>query len=207
MKRGRFITVEGADGAGKSTQLATIRAWCKAHDIDVVFTREPGGTPIGERLRDLLLGEGDYEISDDTELLMMFAARAAHIEQIIQPALEAGKWVVSDRFTDASYAYQGARGIASAKIAELEQWVQGDFRPDLTLLYDLPIETGLQRVGKRGAPDRFEQTSLDYKAAVREIYLARAEAEPARIKVIDSSQAVEQTSTATQAALDAFLAR
>ncbi len=186
--RGRFITIEGGDGAGKSTQLQTIQDWLAQHQIDAVFTREPGGTSLGESLRALLLGEGGHAMGADAELLMMFAARAQHIESVIQPNLDAGKWVVSDRFTDASFAYQGARQMTAERIAALEQWVQGSLRPDLTLLFDVPVEVGLKRVLGRGAEDRFEQESLAYKQAVRDIYLARAEAEPDRIVVIDADR-------------------
>lgn len=205
MSRGRFITIEGTDGAGKSSQLATIQTWLKQQQTPTVISREPGGTPIGERLRSLLLGEDQLAICDDTELLMVFAARAAHLHTVILPALKAGKWVISDRFTDASYAYQGARGIATDRIQALEQWTQAGVQPDLTLLFDLPLKMGQARVAQRGEADRFEQEPLIYKERVRQLYLERAEAEPDRIKVIDSSQAIECVSADVVHVLEAFI--
>ena len=190
--RGRFITVEGGEGAGKSSNLAYVQSLLEAAGKNVLFTREPGGTPLGESIRDLLLGHQHTGMSDEAELLLMFAARAEHLQQKIKPALEAGTWVLCDRFTDASYAYQGyGRGIARDRIAILEHYVQGDLRPDLTLLLDLPVEIGLARAGSRSAPDRFEKEALDFFTRVREGYLSIAAEEPQRVKVIDAAPALE----------------
>lgn len=183
--RGKFITLEGIDGAGKSTHHAWLVDYLKRHGREVVATREPGGTELGEKLRSLLLAEPMHL---ETEALLMFAARREHLEKLIYPALETGKWVVSDRFTDASYAYQGGgRGLALEKIKALEEWVQNGFKPDLTLVFDLPTEVACERLAKTGnAPDRFEQETREFFERVRNTYLQRANAEPGRIKVIDS---------------------
>ena len=192
-RRGRFITVEGGEGAGKSSNLAHVQSLLEAAGKTVLFTREPGGTPLGESIRELLLGHKHTGMADETELLLMFAARAEHLQRKILPALEQGVWVLCDRFTDASYAYQGAgRGIPTEKIALLERFVQGDLRPDLTLLLDLPVETGLARAGERSAPDRFEREALGFFEKVRRGYLEIAAAEPQRVKVIDAAPALEQ---------------
>lgn len=192
-RRGRFITVEGGEGAGKSSNLAYVQSLLEAAGKSVLFTREPGGTPLGESIRELLLGHRHTGMADETELLLMFAARAEHLQHKILPALEQGVWVLCDRFTDASYAYQGAgRGIAHEKIALLERFVQGDLRPDLTLLLDLPVTTGLARAGERSAPDRFETEALEFFEKVRRGYLEIAAAEPQRVKVIDAAPALEQ---------------
>ncbi len=184
-----FITVEGAEGGGKSTQLAAIADVLKSHDIPCLQTREPGGTALGERLREWLLHE---DMHSDTELLLMFAARAEHLQRVILPALQAGQWVLCDRFTDASYAYQGGgRGIATEKIAALETWVQGDLRPDLCFILDVPIELGLQRARGRGALDRFEREQQSFFQRVRQTYLDRAAASPAHYRVIDASPSAE----------------
>jgi dTMP kinase len=191
--RGRLITVEGGEGAGKSSNLAYVQTLIEAAGKAVLFTREPGGTPLGESIRELLLGHQHTGMAEETELLLMFAARAEHLQRKIVPALEAGTWVLCDRFTDASYAYQGAgRGIAQQRIEVLENYVQGSLRPDLTLLLDLPVETGLQRAGKRSSPDRFESETWDFFEKVRQGYLSRAAKEPERIKVIDASPTLEQ---------------
>jgi dTMP kinase len=183
--RGKFITLEGIDGAGKSTHHAWLVDHLKRHGKEVVATREPGGTELGEKLRSLLLAEPMHL---ETEALLMFAARREHLEKLIYPALDTGKWVVSDRFTDASYAYQGGgRGLALEKIKALEEWVQNGFKPDLTLVFDLPTEVACERLAKTGnAPDRFEQETREFFERVRNTYLQRANAEPDRIKVIDS---------------------
>ncbi|MES9971706.1 MAG: dTMP kinase [Candidatus Thiodiazotropha sp.] len=191
--KGRFITVEGGEGAGKSSNLAYIQSLLEAAGKQVLFTREPGGTPLGEAIRELLLGHKHTGMADDTELLLMFAARAEHLQQKIMPALEQGTWVLCDRFTDASFAYQGAgRGLSYEKIANLQQFVQGSLRPDLTLLLDLPVETGLQRAGQRSEPDRFESEKRDFFEKVRSGYLQIAAQEPDRVKVIDASPALQQ---------------
>jgi len=187
--RGKFITLEGIDGAGKSTHLAWLVDYLKQQGKDVVATREPGGTGLGEKLRNLLLSEPMHL---ETEALLMFAARREHLDKLILPALAAGKWIVSDRFTDASYAYQGGgRGLAQEKIMVLERWVLDGFQPDITLVFDLPVEIACERLAKTGnAPDRFEQETREFFENVRAAYLQRATAEPGRIKVIDSRQVI-----------------
>lgn len=191
MKRGYFITLEGGEGAGKSTSLACIEAWCKAQGATVRVTREPGGTPLAEEIRAMLLKKRDEAVVPDAELLLMFAARAQHIAQVIKPALAKGEWVLSDRFTDATYVYQGyGRGVALERIATLEQFVQADLRPDLTLLLDLPVEQGLARAAARAEKDRFESEQQQFFEHVREGYRQRAAAEPNRFRVIDSSQSI-----------------
>lgn len=202
---GNFISIEGVDGAGKSTQMAVVADTLREHDLDVVLTREPGGTPLGEALREILLGKGELTIGDESELLMMFAARCEHVNCVIKPALAQGKWVVSDRFVDASFAYQGAKGVSNERIQQLAMWSLGDFSPELTLFFDLPIEQGLARVNQRGVLDRFEQTSLDYKRQVQAIYQQRVEAEPDRIKTIDASQNVALVSQQVKACLLNFI--
>ncbi|MEW8188847.1 MAG: dTMP kinase [Candidatus Thiodiazotropha endolucinida] len=190
--KGRFITVEGGEGAGKSSNLAFIQSLIETAGKQVLFTREPGGTPLGEAIRELLLGHKHTGMADNTELLLMFAARAEHLQQKILPALERGIWVLCDRFTDASFAYQGAgRGLSLEKIAKLQQFVQGTLRPDLTLLLDVPVDTGLQRAGMRSEPDRFESENRDFFEKVRAGYLQIATQEPDRVQVIDASPALE----------------
>ncbi|MEW8625731.1 MAG: dTMP kinase [Candidatus Thiodiazotropha sp.] len=204
--KGRFITVEGGEGAGKSSNLDFIRNLLNRAGKQVVFTREPGGTPLGEAIRDLLLGHQHTGMADDTELLLMFAARAEHLQQKIIPALEQGHWVLCDRFTDASYAYQGAgRGLARDRIASLEQFVQGDLRPDLTLLLDLPVEQGLARAGQRSEPDRFEKQEMSFFEKVRAGYLEIAAREPDRVKVVDASKPLETVQQQINSVVTAFL--
>jgi len=188
--RGKFITLEGVDGAGKSTHLSWLVAHLRGQGHVVVQTREPGGTPLGEKLRALLLNDPMHL---ETEALLMFAARREHLELVIKPAIARGDWVVCDRFTDASFAYQGGgRGLATEKLEHLESWVQGDFQPDLTLLFDLPIDVAAQRMaGAARQLDRFEQEKSDFHNRVRTAYLARAAQMPTRVKVIDSRQTVE----------------
>ena len=204
--RGCLVTLEGSEGAGKSTCMETVRAILSHRGIDVVTTREPGGTALGERLRAILLDPGIEGISADVELLMMFAARAQHIHDVIEPALSRGSWVISDRFTDASYAYQGGgRGLQSHRIAELENWVQGKLRPDLTLLLDTPVELGLERAGNRSQPDRFEAENLAFFDRVRATYLARADSEPQRIRVIATDQTLDEVKSGIEQTLRDFL--
>lgn len=189
LHKGRFITVEGQDGAGKSTNIAVVQQALEEQGITVVLTREPGGTRFGERIREVLLGSHDDEIGDLAELLLIFAARAQHLQEIIEPSLSAGHWVLSDRFTDATYAYQGGgRNMDLSVISTLENVVQNTLRPDLTLLLDLPVEVGAARADNRSQPDRFEQQQQTFKQNVRQCYLSRAAAEPDRIHVIDASQ-------------------
>jgi dTMP kinase len=185
---GLFITLEGSEGVGKTSNMEYIMGLLDGAGIDYVVTREPGGTPMGEALRDMLLGEEFHGMSDDTELLLMFAARAEHLAQVIRPALQQGKWVLCDRFTDATYAYQGGgRQLDMSRIEVLENWVLGKLRPDLTLLLDAPVEVGRERAGKRSSPDRFEQERDAFFNRVRDTYLQRARLEPQRIKVIDAA--------------------
>lgn len=189
MSRGKFISLEGIDGAGKSTHLGTVGDLLRARGKDVVLTREPGGTPLGEKLRAVLLSQ---TMNIDTECLLMFAARREHIAQVIAPALARGQWVVSDRFTDATYAYQGAGGgIPKDRIAILERWVNGELRPDLTLVFDVPVEVALARLAGARA-DRFESENRGYFERVRAGYLERAAAEPHRLRVIDGRKTVAE---------------
>jgi dTMP kinase len=192
MNRGLFITLEGGEGAGKSTSLAFVREFVEQAGRRAVVTREPGGTPLGEKVRELLL-HGRENMDVDTELLLMFAARAEHLARVIRPALAEGAVVVCDRFTDATYAYQGGgRGIPEARIRILEDWVQQGLRPDLTLLLDIPAEQGLGRAGQRSAPDRFECEKIDFFERVRNRYLAQAASEPQRVRVINAACAIPQ---------------
>jgi len=189
MSRGKFITLEGIDGAGKSTHVRGMADFLRARGKDTVVTREPGGTPLGEKLRAILLSQA---MDIDTEALLMFAARREHIAQVIAPALAAGNWVVSERFTDATYAYQGAgRGMAADRIAALERWVHGGLQPDLTLVFDAPVEVALARLATdRG--DRFELESKAFFERVRAAYLARAAAEPRRMRVVQSARSLPE---------------
>ena len=183
--------MEGSEGAGKSTALQAIQSWANATRIEIAVSREPGGTPLSEKIRDILLDKANVSMLPDTELLLMFAARAQHINEFIKPALEQGKWVICDRFTDATYAYQGGgRGIDIHRIEQMEKWVQGEFRPDLTLLLDLPVKSGLARAGNRGELDRFEQEQLDFFERVRQTYLDRAQKYPDQYRQIDASQSI-----------------
>jgi dTMP kinase len=191
---GRFITLEGIDGAGKSTHLAWLAAYLRAQGKAVLVTREPGGTPLGENLRTLLLTE---PMQPETETLLMFAARAEHLATVIRPALARGVWVLCDRFTDASFAYQGGgRGVAEERIAGLEAWVQVGLRPDLTLLFDVPIEVSRERLKATGHADRFEEEQADFFARVRAMYLRRAERSAGRIQVVDSTQPIDKVQEA-----------
>lgn len=204
--RGLFITLEGSEGAGKSTNLGYIHDFLIQAGFEVVQTREPGGTPLSEHIREILLGHEYDGMSDDTELLLMFAARAEHLARKIIPALEAGKTVLCDRFTDATYAYQGyGRGIALQKIASLEEWVQGALRPDLTLFLDLPVELGMQRAGERSVPDRFEKQQIEFFDKVRNGYLQRASEVPQRYRVIDASVSLEQVQHQIASVLTAYI--
>ena len=205
---GCFITLEGGEGAGKSTSMDFIRHHLEAAGKKVCMTREPGGTPLGEAVRDLLLDTRFEGMAADTELLLMFAARAEHLQQVIHPALARGEWVLCDRFTDATYAYQGGgRGIPRARIGMLEEWVQQGFQPHLTLLFDLPVELGLARAGERGEPDRFEREQRTFFDKVRQAYLQRAEAEPQRFRVIDAAQDYQAVQAQLARELDALMAR
>jgi dTMP kinase len=191
MRRGKFITLEGIDGAGKSTHLAGLGAVLRARGQDVVVTREPGGTALGERLRDLLLAQPMHV---DTETLLMFAARREHLAQVIGPALASGRWVLCDRFTDATYAYQGGgRGVAAERILQLERWVEGGMRPDLTLVFDVPAEVARgRRAASASRPDRFEREDPAFFERVRQVYLDRARAEPGRVRIVDGNRAPDE---------------
>ncbi len=206
MIAGKFITIEGQDGSGKTTNLEYLCTYLEQQGINIVVTREPGGTELGEAIRELLLGNQTLSIADKAELLLIFAARAQHLSSVIQPALAAGKWVVCDRFTDATYAYQGAgRAIDYQDIATLEAFVQDGLKPDLTLLLDVDISIGQQRVQDRSKQqsqvlDRFEQQQLDFKQRVRQHYLELADNEPDRVKLINAEQSladVQQSITVT----------
>ncbi len=204
MPKPLFITLEGSEGVGKTSNMEYIQSLLQQQSIDYIVTREPGGTAMGEALREILLGEDFKGMADDTELLLMFAARAEHVARVIRPALAEGKWVLCDRFTDATYAYQGGgRGLDVQRIAGLEQWVLGDLRPDLTLLLDAPVAVGRERAGKRSAPDRFEQEQEAFFERVRKAYLNLASQQASRIKVIDASVEL----SAVQAQIKTELAR
>ncbi|MBH3338554.1 dTMP kinase [Pseudomonas mendocina] len=199
---GLFITLEGPEGAGKSTNREYLAERLRERGIDVLLTREPGGTPLAERIRELLLDPSDEPMAADTELLLVFAARAQHLQQVIRPALAKGSVVLCDRFTDATYAYQGGgRGLSIERIAQLEQFVQAELRPDLTLIFDLPVEVGLARAAARGRLDRFEQEGRGFFEAVRQAYLQRAAQAPQRYRVLDAGQSLAQV----QADIDTLL--
>lgn len=201
-----FITLEGPEGAGKSTQMRALAEYVRAAGKSVVETREPGGTPLGEAIRRILLDPAQTALATDTELLLLFAARAQHLAELIKPALARREWVLCDRFTDASYAYQGGgRGIPWSRIAVLEQWVQTDLQPDLTLVLDLPVTLGLQRAGKRGPADRFEREEQAFFERVRTAYLQRAAENPERYRVIDASVPLDEVQDALRHALAAYL--
>ncbi len=188
MNRGKFITLEGIEGVGKTSNREYIRSLLEQAGNECIETREPGGTELGEGLRKILLEHKHDGMSADAELLMMFAARAEHLDKVIRPALEAGKYVLCDRFTEATYAYQGGgRGLNDSKIAELENWVQGDLRPDLTIILDAPVEIGRTRAGQRSTPDRIEKEQDDFFDRVRNTYLDMANHYPQRIAVVDAS--------------------
>lgn len=187
-KLGKFVTIEGGEGVGKSSNIAFIADLLRQSGKEVILTREPGGTPLAERIRQILLDKNETQMCADTELLLMFAARAQHLDEVIRPSIAEGKWVLCDRFTDATYAYQGGgRGIAKSRIADLENWVQGELRPDITILLDLSVAAGMQRANHRSEPDRFEQEQSAFFERVRHCYRERAQAEPNRFIVIDAS--------------------
>ena len=203
---GHFISLEGSEGAGKSTSMAHIIAWLKTQNIDFIQTREPGGTEFAEEIRELLLAQREEPVHSKTELLLMYAARAQHVGELIKPNLEAGRWVVSDRFNDASFAYQGAgRGLSHQEIAKLDEWTLGDFKPNLTLFLDLPVDIGMQRATQRGELDRFERENIEFFERVREGYLKRAEADPERIKIIDASKSIPEVQEQISRCLETYL--
>jgi len=204
LQHGKFITFEGIDGAGKSTHLAWLECFLQEKGLEVLVTREPGGTVPGEALRALLL-DHRRTMHAETEALLMFAARREHLDKVILPALEQGAWVISDRFTDASFAYQGGgRGMALEKLEQLEQWVQGDFSPDLTLYFDVPVEVSRERLQSARAADRFEREPDDFFERVRQAYLQRARQFPQRIRMIDGSSSLEKVKAAVTEVMKAF---
>lgn len=206
--KGCFITFEGPEGAGKSTNLKIFADMLRAGGCDPLLTREPGGTPIAEGIRELLLAHHAEQMDNDAELLLVFAARAQHLKQLIIPALDSGRVVISDRFTDATYAYQGGgRGINAERISQLEDWTQGSLRPDLTLVLDVPVELGMQRARARSALDRFESERMAFFEAVRETYLARAAVAPERYRVIDASGDLDSVRRALEPIAAAVLER
>ena len=202
---GKFITIEGTEGVGKTTNIEFIQTWLNQQKVDFVTTREPGGTPLAEQIRELLLTPRDEKVCNSAELLLMFAGRAQHLDQVIVPAIQSGRCVVCDRFTDATYAYQGfGRGMDSTLIAHLERLVQAELRPDLTLILDIPVEIGLQRASQRSAPDRFEREQTEFFERVRQGYLSIAANEPERCVVIDASQPLEDVQRDITTALKSF---
>lgn len=206
MQRGKFLTIEGTEGVGKSTNLAYVRDWLAARGIEVVVTREPGGTPLAEQIRHLLLSKRDESVDETAELLLVFAARAQHLAQVIKPALARGAWVLSDRFTDATYAYQGGgRGLSKATIEQLEQLVQGDLRPDLTLILDIDVQLGLDRARQRGELDRFESETIVFFERVRAAYRQRALAAPTRYALVDAGQTLSEVQADINKVLSALL--
>lgn len=206
MNMNRFITLEGGEGAGKSTCIAFLRDCFLERGMSLCLTREPGGTPLAEEVRDLLLRKRDEKVAEDAELLLMFAARAQHIAEVIRPALARGEWVLCDRFTDATYAYQGGgRGLSVARIAELEMMIQGELRPGLTLLLDLPVQQGMARAAARNEKDRFESEQNGFFERVRATYRQRATAEPQRFRVIDASAPLVEVQASLKAVLDQWL--
>ena len=204
--RGRFITVEGIEGVGKSTNIGALVERIEASGHRVLTTREPGGTPFAEDIRDILMTRGDEPVPAIAELLLMFAARSFNVSNVIKPALEAGTWVVCDRFTDSTRAYQGGgRGIPLATIDSIADWVHGDTWPDLTILLDAPVEVGMARVGKRGEPDRIEQERHDFFERVRACYLDIAAREPQRLAVVDTTRPLAAVKADVAALVDALL--
>ena len=203
MNRGRFITIEGVEGVGKSTNLTVLETLIKEQGFDVLVTREPGGTATGERVRAILLDKEEQKMTAMTELLLMFAARRQHVEQVIEPALASGVWVISDRFTDSSYAYQGGgRQLGNQTVAELEGYVLGDFSPDLTIVLDLDVSTSLARATSGSEADRFESEHQDFFERVRQVFLDRASGD--RYRVIDTGQTIDQVRTEIRRVIEAF---
>jgi dTMP kinase len=203
--RGKFITIEGVEGVGKTTNIAFIKDWLTQNNIPYLTSREPGGTPIAEEIRQILLNPRDEAVCNKTELLLMFAARAQHLEEVILPQLNNGNWVLCDRFTDATYAYQGAgRNMDSQLISQLESMIQGTLRPDLTLILDIPPKEGLKRANQRGSLDRFEQEKIEFFERVRECYQLIAKRDPKRCVVIDASLSLSKVQVCIKEALETF---
>ncbi len=208
MRPGKFLTIEGTEGVGKSTNLAYVQNWLISRGIEVVVSREPGGTPLAEEIRGLLLARRDESVDETAELLLVFAARAQHLQQVIKPALARGAWVLCDRFTDATYAYQGGgRGLNVEVIAQLETLVQGELRPDLTLMLDIDVEQGLHRARERGELDRFENETIAFFERVRGVYGARACAAPGRYALINAGQALVNVQADVDKILQNFYAK
>lgn len=206
MTKGKFITIDGVEGAGKSTQIAFIKKYLQKNGIDVILTREPGGTLLGEGIRNLLLDSKFHSMNSDTELLLMFAARNEHIYNKILPSLEKGIWVLSDRFTDASFAYQGGgRKLALDRIEIIEKWVQKKFQADLTIILDLNVNKGLKRITKRSEKDRIEKEDIDFFNRVRKVFLDRVKKYPNRIKLVDSSKSISAIKNDIKKILDNFI--
>lgn len=204
--RGRFITLEGVEGVGKTSNISFIKSYLEKKNIELVLTREPGGTPMAEEIRQVFIKPREELVAENTELLLMFAARAQHIEGLIKPCLDSGGWVLSDRFTDASYAYQGfGRGLSVESIEMLETLVQKTLRPDLTILLDLPVAIGLERAKKRGEADRIESEDVAFFEKVRNGYLFRVENDPKRFAIVDASQSLEKVQSEIGSILDKFL--
>ena len=205
MNKGKFITIDGVEGAGKSTQIDLICSYLHRKGIEVVRTREPGGTDIGEKIRSVLLDVDNKEMHSDTELLLMFSSRNELIQNKIIPALNDGKWVVSDRFTDASFAYQGGgRMLSLDRIAKLENWVLGSFKPDLTFLLDISVEIGMTRVEARNAKDRIEQEERAFFERVRSVFIERSKIYPDRIKLINAERSVDEIQTQIQSIIESL---
>ncbi|BFM16319.1 dTMP kinase [Maricurvus nonylphenolicus] len=205
MAPGKFITIEGTEGVGKTTNMAFVQDYLQQLGVDLLVTREPGGTPLAEQLRELLLAKRDESVDPTAELLMVFAARAQHLNTVIKPALATGKWVLCDRFTDATYAYQGAgRSLPLDTIAKLEQLVQGEIRPDMTFILDIDVRLGLERAGRRGELDRFETEEIGFFERVRSMYQQRAAASPNNYRVIDAGQELEKVQRDLSAELTAL---
>ena len=205
---GKLITIEGTEGVGKSTNITFIKNWFEIKGQSLLLTREPGGTPLAEEIRELLLAKREEEVDAKCELLLMYAARIQHITQKIKPALDKGQWVLCDRFSDASFAYQGAgRALGLEKLVELNQWVLEGFKPDLTILLDLPVEIGLSRAHQRGPVDRFEAEKLEFFEQVRQGYLRIAEQEPERVKIVDASGSLTDVQQQIEQVLIKFYAQ
>ena len=203
LPRGKFITLEGTEGVGKTTNLTFIQEWLEQKNVPLIVTREPGGTPLAEELREMLLRKRDEPVDASAELLMVFAARAQHLNQVIRPALERGEWVLCDRFTDATYAYQGAgRGLSLEMIETLENLVQEELRPDLTIVLDIDVETGLARASDRAALDRFESEAVEFFHRVRGGYRTRVAQQPDRYRVIDAGQNLKAVQSDVSAVLE-----
>lgn len=204
-QRGKFISLEGSEGVGKTTSLNFIKDYIESQGHNVIVTREPGGTPLAEDLRNILLTNRQEKVDADAELLLMFAARCQHVNSLIKPALDNGDWVLCDRFTDATFAYQGGgRGIETSRISEIENWSIQAFSPDLTLLLDMSVEEGMARTRKRGKPDRFESEKMEFYEKIRSAYLQRAEQFPDRIKVIDAAPEIETVQSSIRQVMQSF---